>query len=129
MPVVNLGDVGALAIAALDLSLVQDIIGAMRTADAGAAAASGSPLTPLPSIEPWQHIQPDPVYERPRVIHADPIYARRKVIHPEPRFEPRLALQPLPPAPQKTEPDPGQFVIKPPWAILPWQEPANPPAQ
>ena len=125
MPGVNLADAGSLALATMDLKLVQDIIGAMRAADAGAAAADSSPLTPLPTIESPRHIVPDPIYEKPRVVHADPIYAPRKVIHPEPKTAPRLALEKLPAEPEKPCHVSSNFAIKPPWAILPWQEPAK----
>ena len=120
---------GSLAVAALDLALVQDIIGAMRAADAGAAASNASPLTPLPTLQSARHIHPATIYEPGKVIHADPVYARPKVIRPEPRIEPaepgRLALQPTSDNPAKKVHH-AASPVQPPWAVLVWQMPTPP---
>lgn len=93
-----IADTATLAVSVLDLKLVQDVIGAIRAADAVTAAENNNPLTPLPTIESPRHIFPDPIYEHRRHIHPEPVYARRPIVHPAPYDQrpgrPRLALEP-----------------------------------
>jgi len=93
---VNLADTASLAVASLDLLLVQDLIGAMRAADAGAAALAGSsPLAPTPTRECRQHVHLEPIVKPRRVIHLSPCYERCSAPRPEPMLHalPRVALQ------------------------------------
>lgn len=135
----TLADTASLAIASLDLKLVQDLIGAMRAADKGAAqAASSSPLPPIPAPPPQQRDHPERVFK--------PVVAPRPVVHPSPYYELRRARQPmlhalprlaLTTAPgigcaagcQATDGREDKSPVQPPWAVLPWQESAKPAAQ
>ena len=134
----NLADTAALAIASLDLLLVQDLVGAIRAADAGAQAAASSPLTPLPTIEPRPHIHPEPVYEPRRVVHLSPCYepCREPRGHAEPLLHalPRVALSEAGGVQSSTGCETATkhestSSIQPPWAVRAWQEIAKPPAR
>jgi hypothetical protein len=135
VPGVNLADTGNLAIASLDLLLVQDLIGAMRAADKGAAAsASSSPLTPLPTPAPRQHVHLDPVIEPRRVVRLSPCYVRCcKTQRQTPILHalPRVALTPASSVDVAVDSatasgHESKLAIQPPWAVQAWQEPAKP---
>ena len=136
----NLASVATLAVAALDLQLVQDLVGAIRAADAGAIAAGALPLAPLPTLATQSRIDPEPRLEsvtRDR-LHESPCYQRPRFCScdcaPKPLLHalPRLALsstdvEGLPacdPTSGREKPSP----IQPPWAVRSWQEPVKPPA-
>jgi hypothetical protein len=134
---VNLSDTASLAIATLDLLLVQDLIGAIRAADLGAAqAAAGAPSpASCPTPECPRHVHLDDVVEPRRVIHQSPCYERCRVPAKAPLLHalPRVALS----APdagaaaggEVARGHEGKSPIQPPWAVQPWQEPAKVPAQ
>ncbi|HZK81549.1 MAG TPA: hypothetical protein VFC46_10790 [Humisphaera sp.] len=119
----------SLLVAALDLHLVQDVIGAIRAADAAEAVAKASPFAPVPTIESPRHIHPDPIYVHPRVIHPDPRYAPRPIVHCEPHVEQTNTRLALIESSDKPAPAHSNCPIQPPWAVLPYQTPAKPPAQ
>ena len=114
----------ALLVAASGLIEVQDVIGAIRAADAETAALA---LGRQPRIEPRQVIHPEPRYENRQVIHPTPRYEARPIYHPRPRFEPRETC-----GCQNTSPD--VVVVKleceqpmqPPWKTVPWKNPPPP---
>ena len=122
----DLAATASLAVAALDLALVQDIIGAIRAADTGAAASNSNPLTPLPTLQSPRHIYAPDIYEKQATVQSDPTYAPRKVIHPSPRFDAvdstRLALQPT--SDNSVEKaHHAACPVQAPWAVLAWQIP------
>lgn len=92
----DLSATASLAIATLNLLEVQDVIGAIRAADAESAGKS-NPLTPLPSIAPRPVIHPEPVYNA-RLVFIDSA-PRPKTLgyiccpQPAPIDRPRLALE------------------------------------
>ena len=128
---VNLAATASLAVAALDLLLVQDLIGAMRAADAGAQAACSSPLAPLPTPEPRRHIHPEPVYEPRRVIHPSPCYARCREPQPMLHALPRVAIPASPRVEcathsEATGPRESKLAMPPPWEV---KDPIKPAAR
>jgi hypothetical protein len=112
-----------LLVAALDLSLVRLIRGAM------ADNAGGIP-GPLGTIQR----SPD-LFESRHRVHPEPVIEPRKRIEPEPRFEPRTVYyttryQPLdPPAAPPCDPEPPDCIrplpapVQPPWRQLVWEQP------
>ncbi len=122
--IASLSSQAALITATLDLSLVQSLVGAIRTADLTSAAEAGPvrreistertdfycccPSQPL--IEPRPHLHPAAVYEPAPVIHS----------HPRLALDAATYGNPLPP-PHRT-PSP----IQPPWKVLPWENPSQP---
>lgn len=130
----DLAATSSLLIAALDLKLVQDVIGAMRAADAAEEAAVQNPLAPPAACDCSNHIHPCPVYQNPQVVRYEPCdEACEKapiICHWTAPIEakPRLALiEPV--AEKPSHVTPNRWIITPPWAILPWQQPAPAPAQ
>ena len=102
----------SLALATLDLKLVQLVRGAMAAAD---GQAKSNLIHPAPTPEPRRHIHPEPHFESRPVHHPEPYFARRPVHHPEPRFE----AHPVPVDPEVVRKHPCP--LDPPWKILPWQ--------
>ncbi len=111
--------------AALDLSLVRLLRGAMAAADKQGGGPLGTSAGGL---------QPGP---RP-VAHPQPRIDPRPVIHPTPRIEPRLVYRPHrietppPPAPVPVDCETPRITkspIQPPWKVLPWDQlpPPKPP--
>jgi hypothetical protein len=123
------GPVASLIIATSQLKLVQDVIGAMRAAD----AASGKQFGPL-GIEinpaPSGHGPVDQCCCRP-ANSQDPKYLPRPVIHPTPRYLPRPVYH-LTPRVEWNQPpsclpeESGKVTAHiteappPPWKILAW---------
>ncbi len=105
----------------MELSVVQLIRQAIRTADLSSAAAGGQVGSAV--IEPRRHLQPEPQIEPRQHFHPTPVYERRPVIHPQPRVE-QLALASPPeiPTPHITRPE---NPIQPPWKVLPWENPSQ----
>jgi len=138
VPGVNLAATASLAIASLDLLLVQDLIGAIRAADAETAqSASSSPLSPVPAPAPRQQVCCDPICEPAaapqRVVHPSPCYELR--FQPQPMLHalPRLALSPATGIGYATGCEAGgretKSPVQPPWAVQRWQESVKPAAQ
>lgn len=114
----------AITLAALDLSLVRLLRGAMSPGGNGAVTALGPAPT---NIASRAGAQPEPVIE-PRVrYHPTPRFEPRPVHHPEPRFVPREDIG-LPPIEivEATECR-SKKAIEAPWQVLPWEKPLPPP--
>ena len=115
----------ALLVAASGLIEVQDVIGAIRAADAETAALT---LGREPRIEPRQVIHPEPRYENRPVIHPTPRYEARPIYHLKPHIEWQS------PACDSCNPTPDAVVQKadceqpmePPWKTVPWKNPPPP---
>jgi hypothetical protein len=140
---VNLASVASLAVAELDLQLVQSLVGAIRAADAAALAGGYSALSPHPALPVRSFTDPEPqvgwqsrerahrspcCYERPRRFPCD--------CEPKPMLHalPRLALT----AAKEDEGLSGcgstsrrekASPIQPPWEVRAWQEPVKPPTR
>jgi hypothetical protein len=118
-----------MAVASLDLQLVQLLRGAMRAADIGAGGACGVP-TASPSLQPAPHLQSQPAatIEPRRHITPTAYIAPRPVFHPEPHFVPPVVAAAEPPA----HPEVSRITkspIEPPWKVHPWKIPTPPPAK
>ena len=115
----------AAVVAALDLKLVRLVRRAMNATDAGRA----TPLGPAPNpILQRRHIDPEPKFEPRPHIHPTPHFEPRPVHHPAPVFRPRAVLPSPPPyEPPPCDPCPKRHVIQPPWAVLAWEIPIQPP--
>lgn len=102
---------------------VQDVIGAIRAADAESKALA---LGREPRIEPRQVIHPEPRYEPRPVIHPTPRYEARPIYHPRPRFEPQ-ACEGVNSSPvlvvHKAD---CEQPMQPPWKTVPWKNPPPP---
>lgn len=115
---VGLESTAALIAAASDLQVVRLLRDAMRAADAAAG-----PVGPAGGIAPRRSAHPAPRFE-PRPVHE-----------PSPRIEPRdtveltprLELAPAPSPEQAPKPPCRKPPIEPPWRILPWEMPLQPP--
>ena len=116
----NLG----VSLAALDLSLVRLLRGAMAPGGTGAVTALGPAPTNAASRA---HAQPEPVVEPRLRYHPTPRFEPRPVHHPEPRFSPREDIG-LPPI-EVVEPSDcrSKNVIEAPWQVFPWEKPLPPP--
>jgi hypothetical protein len=115
----------ALLVAASGLIEVQDVIGAIRAADAESKQAV---LGREPRIEPRQVIHPDPRYEPRPVIHPMPRYEARPIYHLRPRFEPPdtscgCANASPDTVVQKAD---CEQPMEPPWKTVPWKNPPPP---
>jgi hypothetical protein len=127
---VSIASTTSLLVASLDLVLVQDVIGAIRAADAAEGAGKTFPLNPAPAIESPRHIHPDPIdahsrsfFNRERECEAPAAVCLHPYIE---RSNARLALIESSDKPRPSHPNSS---IQPPWAMLPYQIPARPPAQ
>jgi hypothetical protein len=113
-----------LLVAISGLMEVQDVIGAIRAADAETKAlfAGHGPL-----IEARRVIHPEPRYEPRPVIHPTPRYEARPIYHPTPRIEPSqecgCANSPPVTVVQKAE---CEQPMEPPWKTVPWKNPPPP---
>lgn len=112
-----------LLVAISGLMEVQDVIGAIRAADAETKALE---LGREPRIEPRQVIHPEPRYEPRQVFHPSPRYEARPVYHPRPRFEPQAC------GCVNASPDvvvhkaDCEEPLEPPWKTVPWKNPPPP---
>ena len=116
MPGVTVQDIGALAVATVQVALVDSVVRAMQVADT--AGAKGCEY-PGPSARVT--LNPDPHYAPRRIIHPEARYLPRPVLHPTARVEPRHCLPEVCPMPPNR---PTLLNIQPPWKLLPWQQPA-----
>lgn len=122
---IGAANIGA-TLAALDLSLVRLLRGAMSPGGNGSVTGLG----PAPSnITARPNAQPEPVIE-PRVrYHPTPRFEPRPVHHPEPRFAPREDIG-LPPIEIVEASDcRSKNLIEAPWQVLPWEKPLPPPPE
>jgi hypothetical protein len=124
---VSIASTTSLLVAALDFRMIEDVIGAIRAADAAEAGSKRSPFSPLPVVESPRHIHPDPISAHPRVIHPDPSYPPRAVVHPEPRDERTTARLALIEPSDKPHPAHSDCAVRPPWSVLPYQFPSKAP--
>lgn len=115
-----------LLVAVSGLIEVQDVVSAMRAADASQAKRGLLGLNPC--IEPRQVVHPEPRYEPRPVIHPEPRYEPRPVYHPEPRIEPRdLACGCGEPPPQiVVKKADTEQPLEAPWKSVPWKTPLPP---
>jgi len=109
-----------LAVAALDLKLVQLVRGAMRAADA-ASCRSGLPLIRGEFAIPRLVIHPRPRFDPRPVIHPTPRFLARPILHPTPRID-AVSLVPADPeqAPRCSH------GLPPPWKMPLWNVPIPP---
>lgn len=115
----------ALLVAVSGLMEVQDVIGAIRTADAQSQALL---VGREPRIEPRQVIHPEPRYEARQIIHPTPRYVARPIYRPTARIEPRdadwgCANRSPDLVVQKAE---CEQPMEPPWKTVPWKNPPPP---
>jgi hypothetical protein len=128
---VGLDGVASLIVASLDLELVRLIRGAIRVADLSSGkGVPASGLGPAPNPEPRRHLNPEPVIEPRRHFHPEPTYEPRRVLQSSPRIEikpPQVvyAIQPAEPS-EIPAPCHSRSPIKPPWRVLPWNQPLPP---
>jgi hypothetical protein len=117
----------ALLVAASGLKMVEDVISAIRTADAE-SRPRGGPLGPVRTVECRDRLDPDPRFEPHGVVHSSPRYAARPVIHPAPRIEAQeLALdRRCRPCEVVIEKSPTELPFEPPWKTVPWKNPPPP---
>lgn len=115
-----------LLVAVSGLIEVQDVVSAMRAADAS-QARRGLPGA-NPSVAPRQVICPEPRCERRQVIHPEPRYEPRPVYHPTPRIEPRkVACGSCEPVPQiVVQKADAEQPLDAPWKSVPWKTPPPP---
>jgi hypothetical protein len=115
----------SLIVATLDLTLVKLLRSAIRTADISGAKEKGSSLlSPAASFEPRRVIHPEPRYEQRHLLHPPSTRTVRTVERlaaPLPPLQPPCITLCLPDTSHGT-PSP----IRPPWLILPWENPAPP---
>jgi hypothetical protein len=117
---VGFESIAALAVAKLDLELVQLLRDAIRTADiAGGKLGPGGTISPGPRIEPRKRIEPTPRFLPRKVIHPTPRFEPRFVVHPTAKVE----LQPAPAAADPEQPPRCPSPIRPPWKQLAWNAP------
>lgn len=77
-----------LMLAQMDLMMVRGVIGAMRAADKGAAAAAGTAgCEGAHRFRPAAVYTPTPRFESRVVYHPTPRFESRPVLHPTPRME------------------------------------------
>ena len=116
-----------LAVAALDLKLVQLLRQVMRAADTR-GAGNGLPFAPAPAAEPRPHIHPEPRFDPRPVIHPTPRFEPRPVIHPQARVEQRRFTPPCDQPPQDVlvRKEPGEMPLRPPWMSMPWENSTQP---
>jgi hypothetical protein len=136
---VSFASLASLVVATADLQVVQDVIGAMRAADANTRAMNAGripPVAPIPAPAPPAHTdsccfrcetsrhESVGVTCRPPVV--SPIYTESRQSHWKlPTHKTRLALEPddrtmdrqTAGIPAKKSP------VQPPWAQLPWHQP------
>jgi hypothetical protein len=112
----------ALIVAVAGLKAVDDVISAIRAADA-AGQHSGGPLGLGPTVDPRKLIHPDPRFAPRTVFHPAPLYAPRQVIHPTPRIEAQNleAERSNPPREIVVEKSPSESPMQPPWKTVPWK--------
>jgi len=114
-----------LLVAVSGLMEVQDVIGAMRAADAQSQALL---VGREPRIESRQVIHPEPRYEPRQIIHPQPRYEARPIYHPAARIEPRdanceCANRSPDVVVQKAD---CEQPMEPPWKTVPWKNPPPP---
>jgi len=115
-------------VAALGLSEVRSVIGAIRRADLRGAELAGSAAVadasrPATTREPAAQFAR---FEPRRVVHPAPRYEPRPVYHPTPRLEAKLldARDTAPacePVVVVVEKDPAALPLQPPWKTVPWE--------
>ena len=112
--------IASLLTASLDLQLVQLLRAAMAPGGTGAV----SPLGPRPTdIQRRFNIQPETEYLQRRHVQPEPRIEPRQVIRPADRFEPSQRDLTIAPGTSECYTPAKQFVIEPPWKVLPWEEP------
>lgn len=121
----------SLIVATLDLKVVKDIRGAIRSADI--ASGKGQPaafIGPAPTPPPPLGADQEARIEPRLVIHPDPLIEPPLVFHEAPRFEASAPVHV--PVPIEVEPTPApshsssqKSPIQPPWAVMPWQTPVQ----
>jgi hypothetical protein len=127
----------SLVVATSDLQLVQDVIGAIRAADANEQAANAGRIPPIPPTP--APAQPAPSNSRScdsvccgvgnenrRAVDLSPCYkpdrvSRWTLPHAKPRLALEVCAQRAAVAPVADHPT--KSPIQPPWAVLPWQQP------
>lgn len=113
-------------VAALGLSEVRSVIGAIRAADRRGAELAASAAV-ADASRPATTVEPEVRFEPRRVVHPEPRYEPRPVFHPTPRLEQRIAdarTRPALPPEQVVvvvEKDPDVLPFQPPWKSLPWE--------
>lgn len=113
-------------LAALDLSLVRLLRGAMSPGGNGSVAGIG----PAPSnVMPRPNAQPEPVIEPRDRYHPTPRFEPRPVHHPEPRFTQREDISLPPIVVLEAPPCRSDNPIEAPWEVLPWEKPLPPPPE
>jgi hypothetical protein len=118
---VSLESTVSLLVASLDLKLVQLVRGAMAVADVNGRATAPPGCNGAGGRDaflPRRHIEPAPVYEPRRHIHPEP----RPLLQPATRLanETCDCAAYVAPAGSKSP-------IEPPWKVLPWENPPQPP--
>jgi hypothetical protein len=116
MSAVTVQDIGALAVATVQVALVDSVVRAMQTAD-----IAGAKSCEYPGPSARVTLTPDPHYAPRRIIHPEARYLPRPVLHPVARVEPRPCLPEVCPMPPNR---PTLLNIQLPWKVLPWQQPA-----
>lgn len=112
-----------LLVAVSGLMEVQDVIGAIRNADAESQALE---VGREPQLEPRQVIHPEPRYEPRPVIHPTPRYEARPIYHPRPQLEPEecgCANRASDVVVHKAD---CEEPMQPPWKTVPWKNPPRP---
>ena len=122
--VTSLQTEASLIVATMDLSVVQLLRQAIRTADLSSAInqQSAAPASSL-RVEPRRRIHPEPVIEPRTHVHPSPTYEPRPVIrrHARVGLEGRVCGTEVPQACPMKLGNP----IQPPWRILPWENPVQ----
>ncbi|HET6247845.1 MAG TPA: hypothetical protein VFE47_09115 [Tepidisphaeraceae bacterium] len=127
----------ALLVASADLQLVQDLVGAIRAADANERAANAGRIPPVPPTP--APLQPAPAEHRPcdtnccRPASESRPHVRNLACYSPcqpshwklPEHKTRLALQAPPAALAGPIAPAHKPAIQPPWAQQPWHEPAK----
>ena len=113
----------SLIVAALDLNLVRLVRGAMADNPNGSPVSGLGPAPNNDRFEPRRRVEPEPRFEPRPVVHPAPRFLPRPVIHPAPRVEPR----PCEPPHEPEMPVRTRSPIEPPWKVLPWDQPPEPP--
>ena len=119
-----------LLVAALDLKVVRLVRDAIRTTELSAGGVPG-PLGTIVSplrLEARRRIEPELLIEPRVVYHPTPYIEPRPVIHPTPTYAPAPVCQPpCEPPTQPEDPCRPHSPIQPPWRVLPWKIPSQPP--
>ena len=113
-----------LIVAALDLNLVRLVRGAMADNPNGSPVSGLGPAPNPTLLHARRRVEPEPRFEPRPVIHPTPRFEPRPVIRPEPRVE----LLPCEPPHEPEMPVRSKSPIEPPWKVLPWEQPPEPPA-